>query len=80
MIKSKEMKLLAPEVFYNIEDIVEILQERETSILVNLKSYTEGESISKIMGFINSCQTSYACLRLKKINNKCFICWSEHTL
>ena len=76
--KKHNLKMICPEIFYDIEDIVEILQEKEISILVNLKYYTEKESINKIIHFISSCQTSYATLRVKKFSSKAFICWSEH--
>ena len=78
--KKHNVKMICPEIFYNIEDIVEILQEKEISILVNLKYYTESENINKIINFISRCQKSYATLRVKKVNSKAFICWSEHEI
>ena len=79
-IKEHDVKMLCPEIFYDIEDIVEILQEKEISILVNLKYYTDKEKIDEIIHFISSCQKSYATLRVKKVTSKSFICWSEHEI
>lgn len=78
--KEHDVKMLCPEIFYDIEDVVEILQEKEISILVNLKYYTNKEKINEIINFISSCQKSYATLRVKKVNSKSFICWSEHII
>ena len=78
--KKKEInvKLLRPKIFYDIEDIVEILQEKETSILVNLKHYNDCESISEIIRFVLKGKTSYATIKTKRISPKCFVCWSKH--
>jgi hypothetical protein len=75
--KSKD-KMLLPKCFYDIENIGEMLQEREMQIIVNLKEYEDSESINKIISFINSYNTSYACLRVRPIGKKGFLCWSEH--
>ena len=77
--KSKEqnVQIFNPEEFSDIENIVENLQEKETSILVNFsKRKIKKERIAKIMEFISSSQTSYMIIIVKKIFPKAFICWS----
>ena len=77
--KAKEIKLFCPESFHDIEDIVEILQEKETTILVNLsKSTLKKEMIGKILKFISESQRSYMRINIKKIFPKVFVCWSEY--
>ena len=78
--KKHNIKLICPEIFYNIEDIVEILQEKEISILVNLKYYTDKETLSEIINFVSEGQKSYATIRVKKISSKAFVCWSKHEI
>ena len=75
----KDFKLYCPESSVDIEDIVGILLESETSILVNMSKYNlKKDVITKIINFISSCQTSYMTIRVKQIYSKVFVCWSEH--
>ena len=77
--KSKElnMQIFTPEEFSDIENIVENLLEKETSILVNFsKQKIKKESITKIMNYILEAQTSYMLIKVKKVFPKVFICWS----
>ena len=77
--KTKEIKQFIPQSFHDIEDIVEILQEKETSILVNLsKSKLKKEMIAKILNFISESQRSYMRINIKKFFPKTFVCWSEY--
>jgi hypothetical protein len=74
----RNFKLFCPEASTDIEDIVGILLESETSILVNMSKHNlKKADISKIINFIISCQTSYMVIRVKKIYSKVFVCWSE---
>ena len=73
----KDIKIFSPESFSDIEDIIEILQESETSILVNMsKCKVERRKIVKIMDYILSSQKSYMRINTKKIFPKVFVCWS----
>ena len=71
-------KMHMPCNMYDIENIGEMLTDKNMYIMVNLANYKGHESITHIMNFISRYSTSYACLRCKKINKKYFICWSEH--
>ena len=75
----RKFKLFRPESSADIEDIVAILLERETSILVNLSEYKMSKKeITKIMDFVLSYQKSYMLIKVKKIFPRVFVCWSEH--
>ena len=75
----RNFKLFCPESSVDIEDIVGILLESETSILVNMSKYNlKKDVITKIINFITSCQASYMVIKVKKIYSKVFVCWSEH--
>ena len=75
----KNFKLFCPESFVDIEDILGILLESETSILVNMSKYNlRKDIITKIMDYIISYQTPYMTIKVKKIYSKVFVCWSEH--
>jgi len=76
----KNMKIISPESSQDIENIVEMLQENEMSILVNMSKCKnlKKEIIEKIMYFIKSNQQSYMTIKVKKIFSKVFVCWSEH--
>ena len=74
----KDFKLLCPESSADIEDIVGILLESETSILINMSKYNlKKDVITEIINFITSYQTSYMRIKVKKIYSKVFVCWSE---
>ena len=73
----RDIKLFCPESFSDIEDIIEILQEKEASILVNMsKCKINKKGISKIMDFIEQCQKPYMIIKVKKFFSKVFVCWS----
>lgn len=71
-------KMLLPQIMYDIEDIGEMLTEKEMYIFVNLSDYTDPEDMQGIINVLNSYSTSYASIRIRKISNKHFACWSEH--
>jgi len=74
----KDFKLFCPESSADIEDIVGILLESETSILINMSKYNlKKDVITEIINFITSYQTSYMRIKVKKIYSKVFVCWSE---
>ncbi len=77
--KEKDFKLFCPESSADIDDIVGILLEGETSILVNLSKYQlKQDVVTKIINYIVSFQTVRMVINVKKVNSKAFICWSEH--
>ena len=78
--KEKLMKIISPESSSDIEDIVEMLQEKESSIIVNMSKCKKIKQnvIAKIIDFILNNQTSYMAIKVKKIFPKVFVCWSEH--
>lgn len=72
------MKLFTPETSWDLENIGLILQEQETSILINLsKSPCKKELIDKAMKYIEEFNTSYMTIRTKKVFSKVFICYSQ---
>lgn len=78
--KEKDYKVIRPESSTDIENIVEMLQERETSILVDMSKcrHINKNNIERIMEFISINQKTYMQLNVKKIFPKVLICWSEH--
>ncbi len=76
-----EMKVIRPESSADIENLVEILQTRESSILVDMRHCKKMKSatINSIIDFISNNQKSYMTIRVKKMFQKVFICWSEHS-
>lgn len=81
-VNHSEMKIICPTSYSDIENIVEMLQERESSILVNLKDsnqFLRQTSINSLIYFIIDNQKSYMKIYAKKLFPKVFICWSEET-
>lgn len=67
-------KLFTPENLHDLENIGEILQMSESSILVNLsKSKCPKSSIDKTMEFLESYNTSYMLIKTKKVFTRVFI-------
>lgn len=76
--QSTDLKLFTPESSHDLEEIGEILQTYESSIIVNLsKSKCKKELIDKSMQFIESYNTSYMIIKTKKIFTRVFICYSQ---
>jgi len=77
--KGKEFKVVCPESSTDIENIVEMLQEKETSILIDMskRKHIDKNVIARIMEFIQLNQKSYMKLNVKKIFPKVLVCWSE---
>ena len=67
-------KLFTPENLHDLEEIGEILQMSEASILVNLsKSKCPKATIDKAIEFLESYNTSYMLIRAKKVFTRVFI-------
>ena len=82
-MKKQELsvKLFTPETSHDLEEIGEILQTYEGSVLVNLsKSKCKKELINKSMKFIESYRTSYMIIKTKKIFTRVFVCYSVRNL
>lgn len=79
--KEKEFKVVCPESSTDIENIVEMLQEKETSILIDMskRKHIDKNVIERIMEFIQLNQKSYMKLNVKKIFPKVLVCWSERS-
>ncbi|MCR5260785.1 MAG: hypothetical protein K6C94_02990 [Candidatus Gastranaerophilales bacterium] len=77
--KEKDYKVICPESSTDIENIVEMLQEKETSILVDMSKcrHLNKNIIKRIMEFISINQKTYMKLNVKKIFPKVLVCWSE---
>lgn len=77
--KEKDYKIICPESSKDIENIVEMLQERESSILIDMskRRHIDKKIIENIMDFININQKTYMQLNVKKILPKVLVCWSE---
>ena len=74
----KDIKIFKPKKINDIENLIEILQEKETSVLVILPDYDKRKcSADDLLNYILSCQTSYTSINVKKFSQKIFICWSE---
>lgn len=70
-------KMFVPETFHDLEEIGEILQTYESSILVNLsKSKCSKEVIAKAMDFIRGYNTGYMRIRVNKVFTRVFTCVS----
>ena len=68
------IKLFTPENLHDLENIGEILQTSECSILVNLsKSKCPKELINKAIEFLKGYNTSYMLIKAKKVFTRVFI-------
>lgn len=68
------VKLFTPENLHDLEEIGEILQMSEASILVNLsKSKCPKEAINKAIQFLEGYNTSYMLIKAKKVFTRVFI-------
>lgn len=78
--KQKEVKIIQPQSSTDIEDIVEMMQEKETSVIIDMSKckYVDKNAIARIMEFIQLNQKTYMTLNVKKIFPKVLVCWSEH--
>lgn len=78
--KQKEFKVICPESSTDIENIVEMLQEKESSILIDMskRKHIDKNVIARIMEFIKLNQKTYMKLNVRKIFPKVLVCWSEH--
>ena len=77
-MKKHEFKLFIPETSHDLEEIGEILQTYESSILINLsKSKCKKELIQKSMEFIETYSTSYMTIKTKKMFPRVFVCYSH---
>ena len=71
-------KLFTPENLHDLEEIGEILQTSECSVIVNLsKSKCPKSAIDKAMQFLESYNTSYMLIRAKKVFTRVFIVTSK---
>ena len=71
------VKMFIPETFRDLEDIACMLQEKETSILINLsKSKCKKDIMDKMINFILSYNTSYMTIKVKKVFTRVLVCSS----
>jgi len=77
--KQREVKIIRPQSSADIENIVEMMQEKETSVIIDMSKckYVDKKAIERIMEFISINQKTYMTLNVKKIFPKVLVCWSE---
>lgn len=74
-----EMTIFRPETNEDIEELAELLEEREISILVDISNCEmQNKSIlKKILEYASYCQTVNMVVNIKPIFSDIIVCWSE---
>lgn len=72
--QTPELKLFTPENINDLENIGELLQTYEASVIINLsKSKCKKDIIMKAVEFLQGFNTSYMTIRYKKVFTKVFV-------
>lgn len=74
-----EMSIFCPETEEDIEELIELLEEREMSILVDMSSceMTNELILQKIFEYVFYYQSVSKVVKVKEIFSNIVVCWSE---
>lgn len=74
-----EMSIFCPETEEDIEELIELLEEREMSILVDMSNceMTNELILQKIFEYVFYYQSVSKVVKVKEIFSNIVVCWSE---
>ena len=79
--QNQELRLFTPESINDLQEIGELLQTYESSIIINLsKSKSKQDVIKKAISYIEGFTTSYMRIKSKKVFTKVYVLTSTRNI